>query len=54
MVSGKFVKKSENEPKPFLCDACEQSFEEKFKMKEHTNTNHEELIEVSKKEVGLW
>ena len=54
MVSGKFVKKSENETKPFLCDACGQSFEEKFNMKEHTNTNHEELIEVSKKEVGLW
>ena len=25
----------------------------KFKMKEHMNTNHEELIEVIKREVGL-
>ena len=30
LVSGKFVKKSENETKPFSCDACEHNFEKKL------------------------
>ena len=42
----KFVKKSENETKPFPCDACEQTFEKKLNMKEHINTNNVEFIEV--------
>ena len=42
----KFAKKPENETKLFSCDACGQTIEEKFNMKEHTNTNHVELIEV--------
>ena len=46
IISGKFVKKSKNETKPFTCGECGQNFEENFNMKEHTNTNHVELIEV--------
>ena len=46
MVSGKFVNKSENETKPFPCDTCGQTFEKKLNMKEHTNTNNVEFIEV--------
>ena len=45
-VAEKFAKKPENETKLFSCDACGQTIEEKFNMKEHTNTNHVELIEV--------
>ena len=52
-VCGKFVQKSENETNPFPSDECGQTFEEKFIMKEHTNTNHVELIQVLEKEVGL-
>ena len=36
------TKKPENETKLFSCDACGQTIEEK----EHTNTNHVELIKV--------
>ena len=36
----------------FLCDACGQTFEEKFNMKEHTNTNHEFLEVQEAFEVG--
>ena len=46
IISGKFVKKSKNEIKPFTCGECGQNFEENFNMNEHTNTNHLELIEV--------
>ena len=42
----KFAKKPENETKLFSCDACGQTIEEKFNMKEHTNANHVEIIEV--------
>ena len=53
LVSGKFVKKSENKTKPFPCDAGGQTLEEKFNMKEHKNTNHEEVIEVLKRSWSL-
>ena len=33
----------------FLCDACGQTFKEKFNMKEHTNTNHEFLVFMTQK-----
>ena len=46
IISGKFVKKSENEIKPFTCGECGKNYEENFNMKEHTNKNHVELIEV--------
>ena len=43
---GKFDKKSENKKKTFTCDECGETFEEKFNMKEHANTNNVEFIEV--------
>ena len=31
------------------CGACGQTFEEKFNVKEHTNTNHEFLVFMTQK-----
>ena len=45
IISG-FVKKSKNETKPFTCGECGQNVEENFNLKEHTNTNQMDLIEV--------
>ena len=33
----------------FLFDACGQTFEKEFNMKEHTNTNHEFLVFMTQK-----
>ena len=51
IISGIFVKKSKNETKPFTCDECGQTFEKKFNVKEHSNTN--KVFEITE-DNNLW